>query len=112
MKFFKELVKGSKWVIIAIVALALVVAVWIGSAWSMGWFIDRFFDLKNFGPLNYIAFGSSVLAFILVIQIVTVVLTGWFLISWGRTHKAVKRKEENVVKYEDKPDCSRRGGMP
>ena len=90
-KFFKELLKGSKWVILALVILSVVVVSWYGAAWSLGWYTHKFFDLKNFGQGNYVQFGSCVLVFTLIIQVITIILTGWFLISWGKSRD---RKQE------------------
>ncbi len=83
--FFKELLKGSKWVILALIILTIAVASWYGAAWSLGWYVHNFFDLKNFGPQNYVQLGSCVLVFTLIVQIITVILTGWFLLSWGKS---------------------------
>ena len=90
--FFKELLKGSKWVILALVILTVAVAFWYGAAWSLGWYVRNFFDLKNFGPQNYVQLGSSVLVFTLIVQIITVILTGWFLLSWGKS-RGLKQEE-------------------
>lgn len=84
---FKELLKGLRWVILALIILAGGINVWYWIAWLFGWYVHKFFDLKNFGPWNYVQFGSCVLVFTLVIQIITVILTGWFLISWGKSRK-------------------------
>lgn len=80
-----ELLKGLKWVILLITVLAVLVISWCGAAWVLGWYAYKFFDLKNFGPENYVQFGSSVLVFMLIVQVITIIITGWFLISWGKS---------------------------
>ncbi len=89
---FTELIKGLKWVLLAIIILAAVVASWYGVAWSMGWYAHNFFDLKNFGQSNYVQFGSCVLVFTLITQIITIIITGWFLLAWGKS-RVVKEPE-------------------
>jgi len=93
--FFKELFKGLKWFLLALAILAICIAAWYGFAWSLGWYVHHFFDLKNFGQWNYVQFGSCILVFTLVIQIVTVVLTGWFLIAWGKSRGFSQKEMEN-----------------
>lgn len=90
-KFFKELLKGFKWVIIALIILAALIALWIGCAWSLGWVVHRYVDLKNFSPENFIPFGSVVLVFTLIIQIITIILTLWALLAWGRARGVIKK---------------------
>jgi energy-coupling factor transporter transmembrane protein EcfT len=92
--FFKELLKGLKWVVLALIALVIAVASWYGAAWSLGWYVDKFFDLENFGQQNYVQLGSCVLVFTLIIQIVTVILTGWLLLSWGRSRGLGQKEKE------------------
>ena len=94
--FLKELLKRSKWVILAIIILVIVIASWYGVAWALGWYIHKFFDLKNFGPWNYVRHGSCILVFTLIIQIVTIILTGWFLISWGKSRN-INQKEDDAA---------------
>lgn len=89
---FKELFKGLKWVLLSIAILAVLVVSWYGAAWSLGWYINRFFDLSNFSQKNYVQFGSCVLVFTFVIQIMTVILTAWFLIAWGKS-RGIKEGE-------------------
>ena len=91
-KFFKELLKGFKWVIISILILAIIIVSWIGCAWSLGWLVERFFDLQNFGSNKYIVFGSGVLAFTLIIQMITIILTLWALLAWGRSRSVLGDK--------------------
>lgn len=86
-KFLKELFKGFKWVLISILILALIIAVFIGSAWGLGWLVDRLFDFKDFGPKFYIPFGSAVLVFTVIIQIITVIITVWALLAYGKSRK-------------------------
>lgn len=83
---FKELLRGLKWLIISIITIISLVGLWIGCAWSLGWLVYRFIDLKNFGADNFIAFGSCVLVFLLLIQIITIIIGAWVLIAWGRSH--------------------------
>lgn len=83
-KLSKELIRGLKWVLISIFLVIIMIASWIGFAWAIGWFTQRFYDLSNFGPSNYISFGSSILVFTFVIQIITIILTLWALLSWGK----------------------------
>jgi hypothetical protein len=89
--FLKELFRGLRWVVVILLSIAVAIGVWIGSAWSLGYLINRAFDLKDFGPHNYISFGSLVLVFALVVIIITVVLTGWALISYGRSRGLIKK---------------------
>lgn len=92
-KFFKELLTGFRWVLISITVLVGLVASWIGCAWLLGWLVERYFDLQNFGPDDFIVFGSGVLVFTLLIQIVTIIITIWALLAWGRSQGLVKKKE-------------------
>jgi len=89
-KFFKELLRGLKWVGIALLILVALVAMWVGGAWSLGWLINQYVDLQNFGPHRYISVGSGVLAFTLIIQVITIILTLWALLAWGRSKGIVK----------------------
>ena len=82
---FKEMLKGLKWVILAISILVVIVASWWGVAWSLGWYIHKFYNLSEFNSGLYVHFGSSILVFTLVIQIITLILFGWVLISWGKS---------------------------
>jgi len=91
-RLHKELLRGSKWVGVAILVVIVTVALWLGIAWSLGWFTNRFFDLSNFGSQNYISFGSSVLVFTFIIQIITVILTAWGLLSWGKARGIYGKK--------------------
>ncbi len=84
-KLHKELFKGLKWVLIAILIIAFMVGAWVGLAWSIGWFVNRFFDLQNFSPESYISFGSIMLVFNLILQIITVIITVWALLAWGKS---------------------------
>lgn len=93
--FFKELLKGLKWVVLALIILTVAVITWYGVSWSLGWYVDRFFDLKSFGSQDFVQFGSSVLVFTLIIQIITIILTGWFLVSWGKSRGIDQEKEWN-----------------
>jgi len=93
--FFKELLKGSKWVLLAVLILAVLVAGWYGTAWTLGWYVERFFDLKDFGSANFVQFGSSMLVFTLIVQIITIILTGWFLLSWGKSRKKEDKQWNN-----------------
>lgn len=92
-KFWKELLKGSKWVVICLVVLAVGIAAWYWVAWCLGWYTHRFFDLKTFGPQNFVQFGSSMLVFTLIVQIITVILTGWFLLAWGRSRQPKEQEK-------------------
>lgn len=84
-KLHTELLKGSKWVLVAIIIIAFLVGAWVGLSWSIGWFVNSFFDLQNFGPQSYISFGSIMLVFNLILQIITVIITVWALLSWGKS---------------------------
>lgn len=90
--FFKELFKESKWVLISLVVLALLVSAFVFGAWSLGWIVDRLFDMQKFNSDYYIPFGSAVLVFTLIIQIVTVILTVWALLAYGKTRGKINAK--------------------
>jgi hypothetical protein len=92
--FFKELVRGFKWVVIALLIMAIIFAGFVGCAWVLGWAINHFFDLKNFGPQNFISFGSCVLAYTLLIQLVTIILTGWAMLAYGRSRGIIGKKSK------------------
>ena len=94
-RFFAELLKGSKWVGIALFVIALLVTLFIGSAWGLGWLVERFFDLGNFGPHKYIAFGSAVLVFTTIIQLVTIILTIWALLAYGKSRGIIQKGNPN-----------------
>lgn len=82
----KELLKGLKWVALALLALVIIVGVWIGCAWAIGTSVNRLMQL-NFENQNYIVLGSVILVFVLLAQVVTIILTGWVLISWNKSRK-------------------------
>lgn len=90
-KFFKELLRGFKWVTLSLTILIIFITLWVGCAWSLGWLVNKYFDLKNFGPENFIPFGSGVLVFTLIIQIITIILTLWALLAWGRSRNIIKK---------------------
>jgi len=93
-KFLKELFKGFKWVLISILILSLIIAIFVGSAWGLGWLVDKLFDLKNFGPNFYIPFGSAVLVFTFIIQLVTIIITIWALLAYGKSRGLIQKKDE------------------
>jgi len=95
---FKELLKGLKWVLIAVSVIIFLIGVWVGLAWFIGWFVNRFFDLQNFGPHSYISFGSIMLVLCLAMQIITIVITAWALISYGKARGLYKKGISNIVK--------------
>jgi hypothetical protein len=95
MEFFKELLKGSRWVLISILVLALIIASFIGSAWGLGYLVERFFDLKNFGPDRYIPFGSAVLVFTFIIQLITIIITIWALLAYGKSRGIIKKGDQS-----------------
>jgi hypothetical protein len=82
----KNLFAGLKWMTVIILVLALIIATWLGLAWVIAWGMGQLFALGNygFGPDQYVAFGSCILVFTLVVQIITMSLTIWFLVSWGK----------------------------
>jgi len=82
---FIEMLKGLKWVILALAILAAIVASWWGIAWSLGWYIDKIYNLSEFNSGLYVQFGSSVLVFTVIVQIITLILFGWILIAWGKS---------------------------
>lgn len=92
-KFLKELAKGLKWVFIFLAILAFLVSLWIGCSWSIGWTINHFFDLKNFGPQKFLAFGSCALAFTLIIQAITIIMVSWVLLAYGRSFGLIGGKK-------------------
>ena len=89
-KFFKELLRGLKWLGLSLIILAALIAMWVGCAWSLGWLIEHYVDLQNFGPHRYISIGSGILTFTLIIQIITIIITLWALLAWGRSKGIVK----------------------
>lgn len=93
-KFLKELLCGFKWVLISIIILVIIVILWVGCAWSLGWLINKYFDLQNFGPRNFITFGSIVMVFTLLIQVITIIITVQVLIAWGKSRRIIKK--ENI----------------
>ena len=84
-KFIAELLTGFKWVLIAILLLSVLIAGWLGCAWGIGWAINHFFDLRNFGPKSYLAYGSCIIAITFILQVITILLTGWVLIAYGKS---------------------------
>jgi hypothetical protein len=92
-KFFKELGVGFKWVVIALIVLAILVSLWIGCAWGLGWSIHRFFDMSNYGPNKFISFGSCALVFTIIIQAITIILVGWVMLAWGRANGLIGKKQ-------------------
>lgn len=97
-KLHEELLQGLKWVLFAIMGVVIIVLLWVGAAWSLGWFTEKFYDLPNFGSANYISFGSSILVFILLAQIITIILTAWGLLSWGKARGIYGKKESINIK--------------
>jgi hypothetical protein len=93
--FLRELFKGTKWVSIAIFILTVAISVFVGSAWSLGWLVDRLFDLNNFDPGYYISFGSAVLVFTLIIQIITIIITIWALLAYGKSSRGIIQKKDD-----------------
>ncbi|RKY76032.1 hypothetical protein DRQ07_10960 [candidate division KSB1 bacterium] len=93
-RFLKELFKGFKWVLISILILSLIIVVFIGSAWGLGWLVDKLFDLKNFGPNFYISFGSVTLVFTFIIQLVTIIIIIWALLAYGKSRGLIQRRKE------------------
>ena len=91
-KMFKELMKSMKWIGLVVAVLMVLVGSWIGLAWVLGWATEQIFNL-NIDPNRYISFGSCILVFTFVTQIITVSLTIWFLISWGKAkvNKTIKK---------------------
>jgi hypothetical protein len=92
-KFFKELTTGFRWVIVALLVLAILVSLWIACAWGLGWAIHRFFDMSTYGPKNFISFGSCALIFTIIIQAITVILVGWVMLAWGRANGLIGKKQ-------------------
>jgi hypothetical protein len=82
----KELIRGLKWLGAAIGVLILLIGLWLGCAWSLGWAFSHFFNWAAFGPSKYISFGSCALVFTVIIQILTLLLVGWVLVAYGRAH--------------------------
>ena len=86
-KLIKELFSGLKWVFIPLVIIVLLASSWVGAAWSLGWLLERLFDLKNFSSKDFISFGSWVLSIALVVQIITIVIISWILLALGKVYK-------------------------
>ena len=92
MTFLKELFRGIKWIAIILCIIILLVAGWVGFSWCMGYAVDHLFDLKSFGSIHYISFGSCVLVFTLLVQILTVIFTIWAILAWGKSRGVIKEK--------------------
>lgn len=91
----KELLRGLRWVFVALGTIAFLVALWVGCAWSIGWALNHFYDLKNFGSSQYISVGSCALVFTVLIQIVTIILTLWVILSYGKNKGLIKTKSKS-----------------
>jgi len=89
-KFFKELFRGFKWVFVAFLILVGLIGLWLGCAWSLGWLVDNYLNVEMLSSNKYIGFGSVVLVFILIIQLITIILVLWALLAWGRSKGVVK----------------------
>jgi hypothetical protein len=86
-KLLIELIRGLKWVFLILGILAVLLYAWLGCAWCIGWGLNHYFDLKNIGPQNFRAMGSCAMGFVLIIQIVALVLTGWLLNAYHRSRR-------------------------
>ena len=88
-----ECFKNSKWVIILLVSLVTVVGLWIGCSWTLGWLVNKIINSGKLSLDNYITVGSYVLSFVMVIQVITVALVVWFLLSWSKARIRDKNKD-------------------
>jgi len=91
--FLKELTKGFRWVLVALLILIVLVAGWVGAAWLLGWAVNHFFDLRHFSSANFISFGSCTLVFMLIIQIITIIITGWAMLAYGRSRGIINKEK-------------------
>ena len=84
-----------KWVGVAILAIAFLLGAWLGLAWLLGFSLTTIFHL-NLIKSQFIGVGSCILVFTMIVQIITVVVTVWFLITWGKAK--VQKVAEGAVK--------------
>lgn len=76
--------------LIAICSL-LCCSIWFTASYTMGFFIDKFFDLKNFSSKDYVAFGSFILVIVVIVDIVLITVSGWLLIRFGKINRILKQ---------------------
>jgi hypothetical protein len=98
-----DMLKVFRLLIAVLFLVSLLIGAWLGLAWGLGWGMDHLFDLGNFRSCDYIAFGSCILVFTLVVQIITTSLTVWFLVSWGKAR--VKKVIPNIGQMKEKQEC-------
>jgi heme/copper-type cytochrome/quinol oxidase subunit 2 len=91
-KLLIELIQGLKWVILIFVFLAVSLYAWIGCAWCIGWGLNHY----KINPQNFKAVGSCAMAFVLVIQVVVLILIGWVLNAYRRSHGIVLTRTKNA----------------
>ena len=96
--FFKKLSIGLKWIALVLLFVGGVLGVWVGSAWGLGCLFGHSFDMAHYGPLSYIALGSFLLVFVVLINIITLVLAGWALFVYGRARGIVKFSQRSIEK--------------
>lgn len=95
-KFMIELGRGLKWLGLSLIALALVIALFCGCSWSIGWLIFTFLGLSNLAPIGtvlghpkYLSVGATIFSFVLIFQTVTIIITIWVILAYGRAVKKV-----------------------
>jgi len=90
MNFLKCLCKNFKWVLLGLLILTVLVAVFIGISYLFGSMIYQL--MFHVGTHNYIIMGIIALLFTFLMQILTIFLGGWFLLSWGQSGGVLKKK--------------------
>ena len=88
----KELIKGLKWVGVAVGVIGVIVGLWVGCAWSLGWSLNHFFHMGS--PENYISVGSFILVFTSIVLLLAIILIGWVLLAYGKTYGLVGFKKK------------------
>jgi hypothetical protein len=86
----KKILMWFKWLGFVLLLVCGIIGVWIGSAWGLGYLIDHSFDMVNYGSRSYVAFGSFLLVFVVLINLITLISVGWALIAYGRARGLVK----------------------
>jgi hypothetical protein len=83
--------KIVSWIIFFIALVVIIIGGWAGLSWGLGALVGNAFDLKNYGPTNYISFGSFLLVLIILVNLVTIGAVGWGLFSYGRARGLIKK---------------------
>ena len=83
--------KVVRWILFLLILVVIIVGGWVGLSWGLGVLMDNAFDLKNYGPANYISFGSFLLVLIILVNLITIGAVGWGLFSYGRARGLIKK---------------------